>query len=321
MSSKNILIEFEVSMFGVPVKTIPLPFFILALRIAGKNVTIVSHQVILNFSLFEGHTNIKGIKSIIMTFGIKLFYYFLIKFSNKIVVFEEDLKEKLTKSSKIRVIPHGVQEFSEDFSINDAREKLNLPKDKFIVLMFGYVAWYKGTDWIANEFEKLKNKEEFKDFILLVGGGPNPNHVNKVFYEKYIDYFKKIANDNIIYTGFIDEKDIPLYFCASSAVILPYRAFMSASGPLSIAYSFKKPVFVSSKLSSIFKTADLKLIIEKVGIDQKDITFSLDTLSLEKLLRKMKDDNFLSKVSKISNLIKKERSFQNIGRKYLDTIE
>ena len=63
--AKHIMIEFEVSMFGNPVQTSPLPILIAFLRLFRKNVTVVLHQAITDLGAFEGHTNIssKSIKS------------------------------------------------------------------------------------------------------------------------------------------------------------------------------------------------------------------------------------------------------------------
>ncbi len=317
---KNVLLEFEVSMFGNPTTTFPLPFFIFILRVMGKNVTVVSHQAITNLEAFEGHTNIKGssLKGSFLSFAIGIFYSLLLESSNKIIVFEKSLKDKLsTTNSKIIVIPHGVQNFKSILSKDQAKEKLGIGKNKKIILLFGYVAWYKGTDWAVEQFKKLKKIPLFKDYILVIAGGPNPNHKDKKFYTEYLNRIKDQAdNKSIIYTGFVDERDIPTYYASSEAVILPYRGFMSASGPLSLAYSFGKPAFISSNLSPILDTSDIKNVILKRGLKKEDLVFELTTDSFMKVLGTRKEDRLID----LAKDMKEIRNFKKIGKNYIQEI-
>lgn len=322
-SYKHILLEFEVSMFGNPFHTAPLPLFNFALRLLRKKIVIVIHQTITDLGDFEGHVNIKGgsFKTSLMNICLNIFYFLLLKSGNTVVVFEDSLKEKLSSSnSKIVVIPHGVQAFNATISKEDARKKLKIGKEKKIVLLFGYVAWYKGTDWVVDEFRRLQKNPDFKDFILVVGGGPNPNHIKKEFYMNYVDNVIRSSRiENIMYTGFITEVNIPIYFNAADFAILPYRAFMSASGPLSIAYSFGKPTFISSPLKGILETRDIRRFIRQLKINKKDLIFKLENKSFEAILKRVMDED-LSKNSSLSKKLKQERDFKKIGKIYINTI-
>ena len=320
---KHVLVEFEVSMFGSPLITSPLPFYILGLRLFRKNVTIVLHQVITNISEFEGHTNIKAnsLKSYTLGILINLFYKLLTLSSNKVIVFEENLKERLLNSPKIKVIPHGVEQFTKQIPQSQARDKLKINQNAFVILIFGYVAWYKGTDWLVDQMNKLKTKDEFRNTLLVIGGGPNPNHKEKQFYMDYVnEVIEKSKNSIALYTGFVDEKDIPYIYEAADMVILPYRNFMSASGPLSLAYSFEKPAFISNKLSKILETTDISRLMTSLKLNTSDITFDLNENSFEKLIIKAKNTTFLSKVEELSKQLNKERSHKKIGKEYFNEI-
>lgn len=321
--SKHILIEFEVSMFGNALQTSPLPFLILLLRLFGKNVTVVLHQAITDLDAFEGHTNIsaKSVKSKFLSFAIKSFYFLLFLASNKIIVFEKSLKNRFSDIPKIHVIPHGVQIMKRQISQAEARNKLNIRNNAFVILIFGYVAWYKGTDWIVDQVNKLKNEEEFKNTLLIIGGGPNPNHENKKFYMDYVGKVIKNSENSIAkYTGFVNEDEISFVYEASDLVILPYRTFMSASGPLSLAYSFEKPALVSNRLSEIFETQDIKDVIEKNGLTKEDLSFDLTEESFKNIIIKAKDKEYLRTLEKISREISEKRSFKAIGKMYSDVI-
>lgn len=317
---RKILFEFEVSMFGNMFQTAPLPLFIILLRLAGKEVTIVLHQVISNLEQFAGHTNIKGLRSKVLTILLRIFYFLITTSANRVIVFEDSLKENLGNKSNVSVIVHGVEKLNPKISKDEARKVLKIGKNKKIILVFGYVAWYKGTDWIAEQFKKVRQIVKFKDYTLIIAGGPNPNHLGKKFYTDYISAIKNLTNGNIKYTGFVKEIDIPHYFKASDAVILPYRAFMSASGPLSLAYSFDKPAFLSSALSPILETADLKKTIKNLGLTQKDLSFDLTSLGFRKVLEKINNPNLLLKVALVSKEVKDKRDFNNISKKYFSII-
>lgn len=308
--TKQILFEFEISMFGNSLKTAPLPFFLFLLRLFDKNVTIVLHQVILDFSEFEGHTNIKGLRSQIFSLFSKVFYFLVVRTAKKVIVFEDELKKRLGGGQKVKVIVHGVEKFDTKITKDGARKTLKIAENKKVILLFGYIAWYKGTDWIVEQFNKLRQDPKFKKYLLIIAGGPNPNHTGKKFYMDYLSEVKRLSTENIRYEGFIPENEIANYFTASDAVILPYRAFMSASGPLSIAYSFEKPAFLSVPLSPVVNGFK----------DKKDLIFDLTDNSFKNLMERINNPKFLSKVALISKELKNKRSFENIAKHYLDVI-
>ena len=179
-TSKNILIEFEVAMFGEFIFLLPFPLFLFLLKIMGKNITIVSHQVISDIDTLSGHINLHSkLESKLLNFFIHFFYRIILILSSRIIVFDDILKDKLAafgNKNKIVVIPHGVEKFKNDITKEEARKKLNLGNDDFILLYFGYLAWYKGTDVLIQYYSELKNKRDIK---LIIAGGPNPNHTGK----------------------------------------------------------------------------------------------------------------------------------------------
>jgi len=318
-NTKNILIEFEVAMFGDFLYLLPFPIFLLLLKLMGKKITIVSHQVIPNISELNGHLNLNNnLTTYFLNIGIHSFYRVMLLFSSQIIVFDKVLKDNLSKfgsSKKIKIIPHGVEEFKNSVSREEARKKLNLSENDFILLYFGYIAWYKGADWLVDEYGKLENNR----IKLIMAGGPNPNHVNKTYYQSYIS---KIENDcrekGILLTGFVKEEDIPLYFTASDIVVFPYRTLMSASGPLSIAFSFKKPFLVSTELSPMFETEDIKTTLDELEINKADLIFSADFE--EKVKKIQTNPAFREKIEHLSQTMAEKRNWQKIGKHYYNEI-
>lgn len=325
--SSTILFEFEHAMFGGPLSLIPLPFFLfITNKVWGKKVIFVFHQVIGNINELAGHLNLKkrSLKSCILNLLIPAFYKLALMNVTKAIVFEESLKERLAKFDdplKIEVIPHGVEVFdsklaSQGDPLLRTRRQLGLPNDKFILLCFGFLAWYKGSDLIIKMFAKLPKRIK-ENSLLILGGGPNPNYANKSFYNEYIERLKEEAQKNgILVTGFIPEEKIPLYFKASDVVLLPYRTFMSASGPMSMALSFEKPFLISSVLSPLVKTQDFKSALEKSNLSKNDLIFNLNGKSLENKIRSLKTGNLRQNLVKFSKVLKGERYFKKIAVNY-----
>jgi glycosyltransferase involved in cell wall biosynthesis len=319
--AENVLIEFELSMFGGVISLLQFPFFLALLKLKNKTITIVLHQVIEDIGSLSAHVNlpIKSFRTTLINYCIKYFYTLLLSIVDKVIVFEEDLKEKLSKyttKNNIVVIPHGVESFLSKYSKKYAKEKLNITSE-FTILCFGYLAWYKGSDWIIKEFLKLPNKNNPME--LIMAGGPNPNHLSKPFYTTYIQSLKDMASASpfIQITDFVPEESIALYYLAADIVVLPYRTFMSSSGPLSIALSFNKPFLFSENLKAILKTSDFKESIEKLNINPKDLCFSLEDDSfIEKTQKYRENKEALLKLENVSKKLHSARQFESIAKRY-----
>lgn len=316
--ARTVLIEFELAMFGGTVSLLLFPLFLLALKLQGKKIVTVLHQVMVNINEMHGHVGLPkdSILSYLINFCIRVFYSFVLSISNTVIVFDTYLKDTLSRfgdKDKIVVIPHGVESFPTIPSKEDARKKLNIPQNTYVLLYFGYIAWYKGTDLLVGP--SLKLKVQSSKLQIIIAGGPNPNHVDKPFYKKYVESIEQAAKKTgIQITGFVDEKDIPYYFSASDAVVLPYRTYMSSSGPLSLAFSFHKPFIVSENLKDIFKTPDLKAVIEKNNASDDLFVYN----NLEEKMPELKKSQ--EKMENVAKDIALKRSWENIAPLYYEVL-
>lgn len=316
-SEKRILFEFELSMFGGIVALLLLPLVLFLLKLSGKKIYFVVHQVIVDINTLSEHIGLRSsFLGIFINLGIKTLYFFILFFSTKIIVFDTVLQKRLDTiyKGKTTVIPHGVEDFKRLLSKEKARSILKISNDQTVFLYFGFLAWYKGADWIANEWKQIA--QDNPHYKLILAGGPNPNHVEKKFYKNYIESLKKTAlENNVTITGFVKETEIPEYFIASDVVLFPYREFMSASGPLSLAFSFEKPVLLSEKLSSVLETKDIKKEIEELHINKNEILFPLSSDFPKNLLEQTNKKN-LEKLTKLSKAMKLQRDWSIIGQCY-----
>lgn len=305
--SKHILVEFEFSSFGDTFTTCFFPVFLMVSRLLGKKITLVLHQVIFDLNQILGHTGLERdtFKTLFLEKMLGVFYHLLCLPAEEIIVLEEELKKRLSKivdSEKIIVIPHGVDRGLKLVEKKTARKRLGLKRDKKVLLYFGYLTWYKGIDWL------IKNVPG-ENFNLVVAGGPSFSQKDKPHYQKFLNKTYSLAHKRKIkISGFLPEELISLYFSAADLVILPYRTFMSSSGPLSLSLTFKKPFLVSKPLAKIFDSFDFQIALIETGLTKENLIFNLEDNSLRERLKDF--EHLEKKLSLFSRLMSKKRNFQ-----------
>lgn len=300
---KTVMLSFEGFMFGSFLNSTLVFLSLLVSRILGKKTVVIQHQVVHDFKPFG-----KGeLQSAILGLLIKPFYVLENLASSKIIVFEEGLKQQLGNLEKVEVLPHLV------FSTRKvrkavARERLGWSKNKKYILYFGYVAPYKGIDWLVSNWPESSKAK------LVIAGDINPNYKEDQKTVSFVDDVKKQAKSkHILTTGFVPESDIKYYFSAADAVILPYKIFMSSSGPLAFAFAHKKPVLLSSALSSYVKSVDFNNVMESCDLSAKELTFKFSRNSLEQALTGVKKN--AEKLEQFSAFMSEARSKKVIAQK------
>jgi glycosyltransferase involved in cell wall biosynthesis len=308
---KTILISFEIYMFGQVIPTIFALLHVCLLRLQGKKIIFVMHQVLADFQTLESNP----LKIRVLNTAKRLFYYLVRTASTKIVVFEEQLKLQLAAQiPKVAVIPHFVYTPTTNLTKKDARKALQWSPDALYCLYFGYLAPYKGIDkliriWPDNTAIKL-----------VIAGGANPNHVKNEKMQEFVKTVTKEADQkHIPITGFLPEEQVPLYFTAADCVILPYTTFMSSSGPLSLAFAYEKAVLLSPALSAYFKTSDLHQALSETSLTVSEMTLPLAQDVLEEKLTAL--PHILTALTSYSRIIKETRSLDHIAGLYVKLIE
>lgn len=249
--SKNLLVEFEFASYGDLFTTSQIILFLALLRLQKYHLSIVVHQVVKSLNDLTNHIGIKH-RLNLYNHLLSAFYTTLAHLSNHIITLESDLANtfnQITHTQKAIALPHG---FVPQKPLNKsvARERLNLPQNAYYVLAFGYLSHYKGTDLLVKAFKKpLKVKG--KTVKLILAGDKNPTQGQKAHYQSY---YKKLyqaidSNPHIIHTGFVPDSRIKTYFSSADICIYPYRTFMAASGPLSFALAFHRPILASNNLA------------------------------------------------------------------------
>lgn len=143
-------------------------------------------------------------------------YSFWLKKVKGIVAITQQLKNALItkgiKQEKVLVACDGVdlKQFSLPLSKGQAREELQLPLDKKIVLYTGHLYDWKGADILLESSKLLKEA-----LFIFVGGT-----------DKDIASFKEKANglSNILIVGRKPHSQIPLWLSAADVLVLPNTA-------------------------------------------------------------------------------------------------
>jgi glycosyltransferase involved in cell wall biosynthesis len=317
----SIFVQFEFNVFGGTIPNLALMSMLFILKILGKHISFELHQVIKDVGALEKHVNIKNyfLKKF-FNFGLKI-YYILIGFvADNIIVFEQELKDRLQNLislKKIEVLSIGVSK-RDIIPNNEAKNQIKIDKNKFTLLVFGFINGYKGIDWILKN-KILKNKK----ISLLITGGKNPYLKNKAHYKHFYTSILKEASKhpNVILSGFVPENKISLYFAASDLVVMPYEVFMSASGPFSLAIEHERPVILSNILADYQKSDDFKRTMNMANLKKQDLFFKLDQNSLSVLVKKaIKNKDYYSRLCKFSKILSEARSISYSSLKLYDIV-
>jgi glycosyltransferase involved in cell wall biosynthesis len=315
--SNKIFLEFEFSIYGSMFVTGFIPFLVLASKIMGYRTTTVIHQVVDNISDLSKHLGISAnsFKTKLLNFLLRLYFKFLTLFSKQLIVLDQIHKNKLveiTKTKKdIHVIPHGVDQ--REVNRREIRKIRN-------IMVFGFVTWYKGTDWLVENFNEYCSKypEKSKDLQLFVVGGESITQKENPEYVKYYNNVEDLVrkNSQVTLTGFIDEVEFDKYFNLADVVLLPYRVLMSSSGPLSLAFTYEKPFLISNNLEMYTLTTDFIESLKEHGLSKSDILFNLDESEVlfERIINAKQEE--ISKLSRLSSSIKYLRSWKSLGKIY-----
>jgi glycosyltransferase involved in cell wall biosynthesis len=190
---------------------------------------------------------------------------------------------------KITVIPHGVERVN-IYNKERARGLMKLPKDKKIILSFGFISANK------NLLNNLKIMDEFNkvnpNFLYVVRGFPQTiegNFYNREYAEKLVEYAKDKPHLDVK-IEFIKHSDIPILLSASDIVLCNYlHTCFSASGNASFSISTFKPT-ISSK-AYLLDVLDESTSIKINTNDSDQVKSALTILSTDNELYKKLQNN------------------------------
>ena len=152
------------------------------------------------------------------------------------------------------------------------REKLNLPKEKILILFVGKLIERKKPFDLLSAFEKLSCRE--KAALLFVGEGKER--------ERLEQYTRERGLSNVFFAGFANQTDLPRYYALSDIFVLPSRRD-NWGLVVNEAMNFELPIITSDAVGSsydlvkpgengfVFPTGDvttLSLLLDQLIADE-----------------------------------------------------
>jgi glycosyltransferase involved in cell wall biosynthesis len=326
---ERVLIQFEFNMFGGMATTGMLPAFLLVLRLLGKKTAIMVHQVVEDLAEIQEHVGLRNrrLRLGLLCLLLKGFYWLLLVTARHVAVHDEVLRDRMASITRrpVAVIPHGSGEYKSLCDPIEARRRLGFGEEEFVLLCFGFLAHYKGSDWIAREVAAHAKECPETPLRLLLAGGESPNHKGKSHYTQFIAQVLTAAGQcpsHIQVTGYLPDDRVPLYFTAADVAVFPYRTQIAASGPLAIALSFGCPPLISKGLRGAIASQDFYRALKENRLSIEDITFDLMPGQLvRKGIALSRDTNRLKAMRRMALSVAAARSWSGVAKEYVKLID
>ncbi len=232
--------------------------------------------------------------------------------ADKVLSVSEDLKNHIVNlgisEDKVSVVPNGVDiEKFKPAGKEYARNMLNLPQDKKIVLFVGALKKIKGVDYLI---EAAKSFLDTNISLYMVGrdDGMKKSLEKKAHELKIGNYIK--------FTGPLNHEDIPLWLSASDILVLPslsegrpnviLEAFacevpvvatnvggvpeLMINGKTGYLVPAKNPMELSEKVNKLLVDRDLRIKMGKFGrmtIIQRGLTWETHAKKTIKIYSKL----------------------------------
>lgn len=311
-SEQIIFVSFEINMFGGYFHAAVSIVFAMLLRIIGKKVVVILHQAPRDLNGVSGQ---RGVRAVIDRLLIRTMYVLLKLASTKIVVFEEYLR-MVVGGKKVEFIPHYVDADLTTVDSKQAKNRLGWKQDKKYAMVLGYIAPYKGILELIDRW----NSEEL-GCELVVAGGINPNHSKREDIVEYVRLVNERAKmKGIVVTGFVGEDLLPAYFAAADVVVIPYKAMFSSSGPLSMAWSYHKPIIMSEELLPYLESSDIAQTLAESGLNKEAVFCDFSPASIKKKIASI-DRVVSGKYQSWGVRMQAGRNLAVVAQKYIDLAE
>ena len=121
---------------------------------------------------------------------------------------KDDLKKASNLDSKVVYNVIDKKRFNKKAKGNKIIKKYSL-KNKNVLLYVGRIAPHKGIDLLLESFKIIKNA--IPNAKLIIAGKPT--------FNSYFSKLRKLADKDVIFTGFVEDNEIPGYYAACNAYV------------------------------------------------------------------------------------------------------
>jgi len=178
---------------------------------------------------------------------------------------------------KIVVVPNGIniEEVTTPLTKEKSREILDLPQDSELILFFGSLVEYKGPDILLKAFKLVKDVVPTAK-LIFAGRGHMDVQLKEAAKQMKI-------SDDVIFTGFVEDTEKPLYYKAADIFCLPSTTLAESFGIVNLEAMAAGIPIVSSNLGGIpdiVKNGENGLLANPYDFE----------MVAEKLIKLLKDD-------------------------------
>lgn len=228
---------------------------------------------------------------------IKLTKFFLSHNKGFVVMSEAVRDDLLSLQPDAKYVMHThplYNHFGNKTEKEEARDKMNIPFGKKVLLFFGFIRDYKGLDLLI---QALKNLPE--DYYLVIAGEA---YGSFDYYESLIQ--KLGLNDRVLrLVRYIPDHETALLFSAADLCVLPYKT-ATQSGIIGISYHFDLPVVAT----------DVGGLKESIEPHNTGILAGAPTVdNVTKSIKKYFDENMQDTLSKNISEYKAEASWESLA--------
>ncbi|SEC10336.1 Glycosyltransferase involved in cell wall bisynthesis [Maribacter dokdonensis] len=158
----------------------------------------------------------------------------------------QTILENKYQSRNVALIPHGSFETPEE-------PDFTLPAGPKKILAFGKFGTYKKVEIMIDAIELIRRRTN-QNLEIVIAGTDSPNTPGYLESVK-----KKYAHvDQLCFTGYVEEDNVPTIFEESAVVVFPYTSTTGSSGVLHQAGSYGKAVVLP-------ELGDLSMLIKEEG--------------------------------------------------------
>ena len=158
-----------------------------------------------------------------------------------------DILEKKYNVNNVKLIPHGT------FEIATKTPSTEVKKEPMQIMTFGKFGTYKKVEGLIEAVEKVRKKTNL-NLEVVIAGTDNPNVIG--YLDDVKNKYKHI--EQIRFTGYVAEEDVPKLFEEAAVVVFPYTSTTGSSGVLHQAGSYGKAVIMPN-------LGDLALLVQDEG--------------------------------------------------------
>lgn len=310
---KNIQLHSEFYNSGNLVQMSLLLPFLYLLRLQGKIVSFVAHNVVHDFSFLTNHLGKKenNWKLNVLSKLIPWYYRFLSFGVEQFITLDESISNRLSsylwQKDKVKTTAIWLKNKTISAKKTKAvRQQFDIKENEIVLSVFGFMSRYKGVDTLLKNFLRFKKEFPKSKFKLFLAGGMAPSQKNQKHYQDFYVGLEKLAkkHQDITLTGFIPSRELENYMALTDAVLLPYKGILGASASWATVLSYSKACFFSRSLDPYFNSPDVQKTLTQLNMAKEDLIFEEDYQAFKKLfLSLQKDKTLLDQASNFSKLL------------------